>query len=120
MGLLECVDLSTNNISGEIPQTISYLSFLSNLNLSYNKITGKIPTSTQLQSLNASSFLGTELFGPPLSESSNTERFSTSIGEKMDDRHEVNWFFLSIELGFCLGFVGVSVHVLIFKSGSYV
>ncbi|XP_022743922.1 probable LRR receptor-like serine/threonine-protein kinase IRK [Durio zibethinus] len=112
MGSLESVDLSTNNISGEIPPSISYLTFLSHLNLSYNKITGKIPTSTQLQSLSVSSFLGTELHGPPLTDSSNAVKFSPSAGKNLDDRHEVNWSFLSVELGFCLGFFGVLVPVL--------
>ncbi|XP_022743920.1 probable LRR receptor-like serine/threonine-protein kinase At4g36180 [Durio zibethinus] len=112
MGSLEYVDLSTNNISGEIPPTISYLTFLSDLNLSYNKITGKITTNTQLQSLSASSFLGTELFGPPLTDSSNAVKFSPSAGKNLDDRHEVDWSFQSVELGFCLGFFGVLVPVL--------
>lgn len=122
MRSLECLDLSANNISGEIPPTISYLTFLSHLNLSYDKITGKIPTSTQLQSFTASSFLGTQVFGPPLSEtqSSKVAEFGSSAGNKVDDGHEVNWSFLSRELGFCLGFLGVSVPLLFCKSWSFV
>ncbi|XVE75487.1 hypothetical protein DITRI_Ditri12bG0097700 [Diplodiscus trichospermus] len=117
MGSLECIDLSTNNISGEIPPTMSLLTFLSHLNLSYNKITGKIPTSTQLQSLSASSFLGTKLFGPPLTESSksNAVKFSSSVGKRQDNGHEVDWSFLSKELGFCLGFFGVVASSLFCK-----
>ncbi|XVF75662.1 hypothetical protein PTKIN_Ptkin13bG0204900 [Pterospermum kingtungense] len=115
MGSLECLDLSVNNISGGIPPSISYLTFLSHLNISYNKITGKIPTSTQLQSFSCSSFLGTELYGPPLSEGSKAVKLSSSVGQKVDDRHEVNWYFLSRELGFCLGFFGVSSSLLFWK-----
>ncbi|XP_021295824.1 probable LRR receptor-like serine/threonine-protein kinase IRK [Herrania umbratica] len=118
---LECVDLSTNLLSGKIPPTISCLTFLSHLNLSYNKrITGKIPTSTQLQSLDASSFLGTELFGPPLSENSNAVTFSSSAGEKEDGRHDVDWSFLSIALGFWFGLLGTLVPVLFCKSWRFV
>ncbi|XVE68726.1 hypothetical protein DITRI_Ditri09bG0092400 [Diplodiscus trichospermus] len=102
MGSLECVDLSTNELSREIPPSVSHLSFLSLLNLSYNKIAGKIPTSTQLQSLSASNFLGTELFGPPLSESPKSGRFSSSVGNEVHDQHEVDWLFISIVLGICL------------------
>ncbi|KAL4368866.1 hypothetical protein GQ457_05G027740 [Hibiscus cannabinus] len=119
MESLECFDLSTNNLSGEIPLTISDLTFLSHLNLSYNKFTGKIPTGTQLQSMNAYSFLSTELFGPPLSEGSSGHvrmDTSSSAGRSLEDQHGINWFFLNIELGFCLGFLGVLVFVMFCKS----
>ncbi|XVE68727.1 hypothetical protein DITRI_Ditri09bG0092500 [Diplodiscus trichospermus] len=119
MRSLECVDLSTNELSGEIPPSVSHLSFLSLLNLSYNKIAGKIPTSTQLQSLSASNFLGNELFGPPLSESPKGGRFSSSVGKQVHDQHEVDWLFISIVLGFCLGFLGVFVSSLFCKSGGF-
>ncbi|XVF82973.1 hypothetical protein PTKIN_Ptkin16aG0095400 [Pterospermum kingtungense] len=121
MGSLECVDLSTNNLSGEIPLSISYLTFLSHLNLSYNSFTGKIPTGTQLQSLSASSFLGTELYGPPLTESSKAVMFSISVRKKLVHRHhQVDWLILSIELGFGVGFFSVLVPVLFCKSGRFV
>ncbi|KAK2979258.1 hypothetical protein RJ640_001648 [Escallonia rubra] len=65
MDLLESLDFSINQLSGEIPSSISSLTFLSYLNLSFNNLSGRIPTSTQLQSFNASCFIGNELCGPP-------------------------------------------------------
>ncbi|KAG4380497.1 hypothetical protein GLYMA_16G184500v4 [Glycine max] len=66
MGSLQTIDFSRNQISGDIPPTISNLSFLSMLDVSYNHLKGKIPTGTQLQTFDASSFIGNNLCGPPL------------------------------------------------------
>ena len=52
---VESIDFSSNQLSGQIPQSMSSLTFLSHLNLSNNNLIGKIPSSTQLQSLSASS-----------------------------------------------------------------
>ncbi|KAF8412272.1 hypothetical protein HHK36_000233 [Tetracentron sinense] len=103
MGLLESLDFSRNQLSGVIPGSLSSLSFLSHLNLSYNSLTGKIPTSTQLQSLNASSFLGNNLCGPPLTENCTGGQDLTpnhgGVGEdKDDDKFELS-FFVSMALG---------------------
>ncbi|XP_060675889.1 putative receptor-like protein 8 [Ziziphus jujuba] len=51
---------------GRIPPGISSLTYLSSLDLSYNNLSRKIPSNTQLQSFDASSFIGNELCGPPL------------------------------------------------------
>ncbi|GAY52207.1 hypothetical protein CUMW_140140 [Citrus unshiu] len=66
MRSLESIDFSINHLSGGIPQSMSSLTFLSHLNLSNNNLTGKIPSSTQLQSFDASSFVGNDLCGAPL------------------------------------------------------
>ncbi|WVZ15028.1 hypothetical protein V8G54_012594, partial [Vigna mungo] len=66
MRLLESIDLSWNQLSGKIPPTISNLSFLNKLDLSHNNLEGKIPTGTQIQSFEASDFVGNNLCGPPL------------------------------------------------------
>ncbi|XP_031283626.1 probable LRR receptor-like serine/threonine-protein kinase At4g36180 [Pistacia vera] len=76
LNLVRAIDLSNNNFSGEIPVELTNLGALRLLNLSHNHFTGripenivgKIPLSTQLQSLEASSFTGNELCGPPLTE----------------------------------------------------
>ncbi|KAH9803412.1 hypothetical protein KPL71_001753 [Citrus sinensis] len=67
MRSLESIDFSLNQLSGEIPQSMSSLKFLNHLNLSNNNLTGKIPSSTQLQSFDASSFSGNDLCRAPLS-----------------------------------------------------
>ncbi|RDX67990.1 Phytosulfokine receptor 1, partial [Mucuna pruriens] len=96
MGSLQFIDFSRNQLSGEIPPTISNLSFLSMLDLSYNHLKGKIPTGTQLQTFDASNFIGNNLCGPPLpiNCSSNGKNDSYDRNGKGSDRHGVNWFFI--------------------------
>ncbi|KAJ4832473.1 hypothetical protein Tsubulata_000012, partial [Turnera subulata] len=66
---LQALDLSGNKLSGTIPASMADLSFLSYLNLSYNQLSGEIPPGTQLQSLDASAFVGNfALCGLPLSQ----------------------------------------------------
>ena len=119
--VLECVDLSANNLSGEIPKSMSQLSFLSYLNLSNNKLTGKIPSGTQFQSFTAASFLGTNLYGPPLTTESRTYKPvppnpSKSVAENVDDEPKVNWFYLCVEFGFLFGFLGVTGRIIFSES----
>ncbi|CAL8150123.1 unnamed protein product [Prunus armeniaca] len=42
--LVKSIDLSSNNLEGEIPQEIGSLTFLGTLNLSRNQLTGNIPS----------------------------------------------------------------------------
>ena len=107
MRSLESIDFSVNQLSGEIPPSLSSLTFLSQLNLSYNKLIGKIPSSTQLQSLNASSFIGNELCGPPLTDNCTLNDGNPNIenkGSKDTSGLEVDWFYVSMALGFVVGF----------------
>ncbi|XP_068314356.1 receptor-like protein EIX1 [Pyrus communis] len=70
---LEYLDMSKNQLSGGIPLSMSNLTFLNHFNVAYNNLTGPIPKSTQLQSFDASSFIGTKLCGPPLRENCSTD-----------------------------------------------
>ncbi|KAH9718113.1 hypothetical protein KPL71_022093 [Citrus sinensis] len=104
MRSLESIDFSYNKLYGEIPQSTSSLTFLNHLNLSYNNLSGKIPLSTQLQSFDESCFLGNDnLCGSPLSKNC-TENVSVPQVENGDeDDEEVNWFIVSMALGFVVG-----------------
>ena len=117
MGSLQCIDFSRNQLSGEIPPTISHLSFLSMLDLSYNHLKGKIPTGTQLQTFEAFNFIGNNLCGPPLpincSSNGKTHSYEGS------DEHEVNWFFVGATIGFVVGFWLVIAPLLICRSWRY-
>ncbi|KAL4618796.1 hypothetical protein ACB092_06G036000 [Castanea dentata] len=107
MRSLESIDLSVNQLSGQIPQSMSCLTFLSNLNLSNNNLTGKIPSSTQLQSLNASSFFGNGLCGPPLTNNCTIIDVKPNTKNKRSEDFralEVDWFYVSMALGFIVGF----------------
>ncbi|XP_030501273.2 receptor-like protein EIX1 [Cannabis sativa] len=120
MTMLESFDLSMNQLSGNIPQGMSSLTFLNHLNLSYNNFSGKIPTSTQLQSMEASSFIGNKLCGLPLPKNCTEDeeimhKGTTSYNTKEDDddEEEKYWFRLGIAVGFGVGFVGVIGPLLV-------
>ncbi|KAJ4725086.1 Leucine-rich repeat receptor protein kinase [Melia azedarach] len=100
---LESLDFSKNQLSGEIPHSISSLTFLSHLNLSNNNLSGKIPLSTQLQSMDASSFIGNNLCGSPL-KNCIEENVSVPTSENGDADEVDNWLYASIALGFVVGF----------------
>ncbi|KAK2639660.1 hypothetical protein Ddye_027455 [Dipteronia dyeriana] len=110
MRSLESIDFSSNQLSDEIPQSISNLTFLNYLNFSNNNLIGKIPLSTQLQSLNASCFVGNKLCGSPLPnncvETPPTPGHEIG-GGKDDEEHKVDWFYVSMALGFVMGFWSV-------------
>ena len=118
MGSLESLDFSENQLSGKIPPSMSNLSFLSELNLANNNLIGRIPLSTQLQSLNASGFIGNKLCGPPLTDNCTTNNVkpntkndgSTNIGGR-----EVDWFYVSMALGYVVGFWVVWYPLLLNK-----
>ncbi|KAJ4726074.1 Leucine-rich repeat receptor protein kinase [Melia azedarach] len=105
MRLIEVIDLSSNQLFGKIPRGISRLTFLNHLNLSYNNLTGEIPLSTQLQSLDASSFIGNDLCGPPLPQNC-TQNVSIPAEDQngVENENEVEWFYVSMALGFVVGF----------------
>ncbi|XP_044463716.1 receptor-like protein EIX2 [Mangifera indica] len=114
MRSLECIDLSGNQLFGEIPQSISNLTFLSSLNFSNNKLTGKIPLSTQIQGFDASCFTGNDLCGPPLSKNCGAIVTPSHCNDgNVDNEHEVDWFYVSMTLGFMVGFWAVISPLLI-------
>ncbi|XP_031284783.1 receptor-like protein 42 [Pistacia vera] len=104
MKLLESLEFSMSKLFGEIPGSMASMTFLNHLNLSHNKLTGRIPSSTQLQSFDASCFMGSELCGPPLSN--NCTAYLPTLDHENDDgnEHEVDWFYVSMEVGFVVGF----------------
>ncbi|KAM3744068.1 hypothetical protein ACB098_06G024000 [Castanea mollissima] len=105
MGSLESLDFSENQLSGHIPPSMSKLSFLSRLNLSMNNLFGKIPSSTQLQSLSASSFIGNKLCGPPLTDNCTINYAKPDTKDKgSSGGREVDWFYVAMAFGFVVGF----------------
>nr|GMD71512.1 receptor-like protein 12 [Ipomoea batatas] len=107
MKLLESLDLSKNKLSGEIPSSFSSLSALGVLNLSYNNLSGKIPSGTQLQGFNASCYIGNNLCGLPLPKNCSVDDGQISNkheNEGDDDSDEVDWFYVSMAIGFAVGF----------------
>ncbi|KAI8564813.1 hypothetical protein RHMOL_Rhmol03G0211300 [Rhododendron molle] len=119
MELLESIDLSRNQPSGELPQSMSDLTFLSHLNVSYNSLSGRIPSSTQLQSLNASSFTGNGLCGPPLTQNCSTNEAPPEGDDEEGVKSDIEWFYLSAAFGFVIGFWIVVGPLLFKKSWRY-
>ncbi|GJV28661.1 leucine-rich repeat protein [Tanacetum coccineum] len=116
---VESLDLSLNKLSGELPMSLSSLNSLSSFNVSYNNLTGKIPSSTQLQSLNESCFVGNKLCGDPLmSEPCSRVKSSDADHEEDDGSHGVDWgLIISVVSGFIVGFWVILVPLIV--SGSW-
>uniref|UniRef100_A0A2N9G3Q0 Uncharacterized protein n=1 Tax=Fagus sylvatica TaxID=28930 RepID=A0A2N9G3Q0_FAGSY len=102
---------------GEIPPSMSNLTFLSQLDLSYNNLSGKIPSSTQLQSFDALSYTGNpQLCGDPLPKKCTVEEkplTRTPIG-KTEDHSENSNFYMGMGVGFPVGFWAIC-GILFFK-----
>ncbi|XP_022732830.1 LRR receptor-like serine/threonine-protein kinase FLS2 [Durio zibethinus] len=120
MEVLESLDLSMNRFHGEIPSSFSNLNFLNHFNLSYNNLTGQIPLSTQLQSFDKFSYVGNHLCGPPVTktcsrngETPDVTNGGSSGGKK---RSKLNWLYVSIVLGFVMGFWGVVAPLFFIRS----
>ncbi|KEH33791.1 LRR receptor-like kinase [Medicago truncatula] len=108
---MESLDLSNNKFCGEIPQSMSVLTFLGFLNLSCNNLNGKIPTGTQLQRINASSYIGNpKLCGAPLNNCTMKEenpKTATPSTKNEDDDSIKESLYLGMGVGFAVGFWGI-------------
>ncbi|XP_031280253.1 receptor-like protein 19 [Pistacia vera] len=112
---LESLDLSANQLNGVIPIQLASLSFISVLNLSNNHFAGRIPSGTQLQTFSASSFAGNEgLYGPPLTNNYTTNSSMLLPPPPASPNSEIDWLFITREIGFAVGF-GAVVAPLMFS-----
>ncbi|PRQ34478.1 putative non-specific serine/threonine protein kinase [Rosa chinensis] len=122
---LEFLDLSVNHLSGRIPQSISSLTYLSHLNLSYNELSGRIPLGNQLQALDDSTNIyggNPSLCGFPLLNKCPGDDTPPQPTFPRGKRHEDDkklGFYISVVLGFVVGFWGVCGTLLIKKSWRY-
>ncbi|GJW86922.1 leucine-rich repeat protein [Tanacetum coccineum] len=114
---VESFDLSLNKLSGELPMSLSSLNSLSSFNVSYNNLTGKIPSSTQLQSLNESCFVGNKLCGNPLTEPCSRVKIPDTDNEEDDGSDRENWgLIISVVSGFIVGFWVILVPLILSRS----
>lgn len=122
---LDSLDLSRNHLSGVIPTSLSELSFLGVLNLSYNNLYGRIPPQLKFDE---SSYAGnSELCGRPVLNQScpgddyinnqdpNFNSTSNEMNYKKDEFISAG-FFISMGLGFIIGFWGIFGAVLLNNS----
>ncbi|GLT32397.1 hypothetical protein SLA2020_070670 [Shorea laevis] len=111
---LESLDLSSNKLSGEIPQQLADLNFLAILNLSHNQLEGRIPSGSQFQTFSEDSFKDNKgLCGVPLKKNCSPNVGPTPEDKHSDDGTNIDWNFLSIELGFVFG-LGIVILPLMF------
>ncbi|MBA0833241.1 hypothetical protein Goarm_017567, partial [Gossypium armourianum] len=98
--------------------SFSNLNFLNHFNVSYNNLTGQIPTSTQLQSFENLSYVGNHLCGPPVSKNCTSKGISTDVANNgsSNEGSKVNWLYVSIVLGFVMGFWGVVAPLFFIRS----
>lgn len=119
---LETLDLSRNQLFGPIPPSMISLVSLNHLNLSYNNLSGRIPTSNQFQTFTDPSIYESNplLCGAPLTKNctSNKETIPSTDEDIKENEglSEMMWFYISMGLGFIVGFWGVSGSLVIKKS----
>lgn len=119
---LETLDLSRNNLEGPIPTSMTSLTLLSHLNLSNNNLSGPIPLAKQFLTFNDPSIYDGNpgLCGPALptmcSSDSVPEDGGTAEADEDRSLSDNFWFYVSIGLGFFVGFWGVCGSLVIKKS----
>ncbi|CAN6711063.1 unnamed protein product [Malus baccata var. baccata] len=120
---LDSLDLSRNHIDGRIPTSLARISRLSVLDLSHNNLIGKIPTGTQLQSFDPSVYAGNpQLCGPPLKKPCDIEETGpdqVSNEEDKDGQLIRYGFYISMGLGFYVGFWGVCGSLIFIREWRY-
>ncbi|KAL8459262.1 hypothetical protein ACS0TY_036660 [Phlomoides rotata] len=117
MKQLESLDLSRNSLSGQIPTSLALISSLNYLNLSCNNLTGRIPTSTQLQSLNATSFISNNLCGLPLEINCSSDGDEPrGHKDENEDESKIEWLYVVVSLGYAVGFSVVCSALVLKKA----
>ncbi|KAL0299580.1 UNVERIFIED_CONTAM: Receptor-like protein EIX1 [Sesamum radiatum] len=120
----------SENLSGSIPNSLCDLSHLGVLDLSYNNLSGRIPQNNQGLTFKESAFEGNiGLCGLPLNKSCpgdkshqgpNSRVGRTKVGEEFeDDRFITDGFYISMGLGFIVGFWGIFGTILLNKTFRY-
>ncbi|KAL0400697.1 UNVERIFIED_CONTAM: Receptor-like protein EIX1 [Sesamum latifolium] len=128
--LLNFLDLSRNRLWGGIPNSLTHLSHLGVLDLSYNILSGRIPLSNQGLTFDEPAFEGNAgLCGLPLNkscpgdeshQSPNSRVGGSDVEEEFeDDRFITGGFYISLGLGFVVGFWGIFGTILYNKTFRY-
>ncbi|GKB63957.1 leucine-rich repeat-containing protein [Tanacetum coccineum] len=126
MTQLLTLNLSRNMFSREIPRTMSEITLLNNLDMSFNDLSGRIPLGTQLQTFNASTYIGNAgICGRRLPEkcSGDKDLGLPPVGESDGDGESTNelqrWFYIGGASGFATGFWIVCSALLLNRRGRH-
>ncbi|KAB2595810.1 LRR receptor-like serine/threonine-protein kinase ERECTA [Pyrus ussuriensis x Pyrus communis] len=108
---LDSLDLSRNQKDGRFPASLARIDRLGFLDLSYNNLTGKIPNGTQLQSFDPTVYAGNpyEEIGPD----------QVSNEDDKDDQLISYGFYISMGLRFAVGFWGVCGSLIYIREWRY-
>ncbi|XP_068328669.1 receptor-like protein EIX2 [Pyrus communis] len=124
LALLQSLDLSSNQIYGGIPPRLLQIYGLGVLDLSNNNLSGKIPMGSQLQTYEPSSFDGNLLLcGIPLQQcpeeqpEEHPDEHPDQVEKK--DGFITTGFYVSLALGFVVGFWGICGSLIFIKSWRY-
>ncbi|KAL6320751.1 hypothetical protein AAG906_008751 [Vitis piasezkii] len=104
------LNLSNNHLQGKIPVKIGAMTSLESLDLSMNRLSGVIPQGTQIQGFSALSFIGNpELCGAPLTDDCGEDGKPKGPIPDNDDEEDngwidMKWFYLGMPWGFVVGF----------------
>ncbi|RVW13686.1 Receptor like protein 42 [Vitis vinifera] len=115
--LLYVLNLSGNGFTGHIPSSLGQLRQLESLDLSTNKLSGEIPT--QLASLNFLSVLNLSfnqlrIMGLPLNPSCKDATPPPAFESRHSgSRMEIDWDYVAPEIGFVTG-LGIVIWPLVF------
>uniref|UniRef100_A0A2N9FD79 Leucine-rich repeat-containing N-terminal plant-type domain-containing protein n=1 Tax=Fagus sylvatica TaxID=28930 RepID=A0A2N9FD79_FAGSY len=104
---LQSLNLSFNSLNGRIPENIGDMGSLESIDFSVNQLSGQVPQTLSYRASTASSFVGNELCGPPLANNCTINYVKPNTeNERSKDFGglEVDWFYVSMALGFVVGF----------------
>ncbi|XP_048421021.1 receptor-like protein EIX1 isoform X2 [Pyrus x bretschneideri] len=123
---LDLLDLSHNEIDGTIPTSLLGISGLGKLDLSNNNLSGKIPMGSRLQTYEPYVFAENPLLcGIPLERICSPEQTTPNEQPAVENQDEDNdgfitpGFYMSLGLGFVVGFWGVCGSLIFNKSWRY-
>ena len=126
MANLESLDLSRNSLSCTMPASMINMTFLSHFNVSFNHLSGEILQGKQFETFENSSYIGNpQLCGLPLSkicssnESLGDPHCNTEEGDEEKHGFKIPSFYLSMGLGFIVGYCGFWGSLLLNKSWRY-
>ncbi|EOY19952.1 Receptor like protein 34 [Theobroma cacao] len=120
--VLESLDLSSNNLTGEIPGKLTCLTFLARLNLSQNQLVGSIPQGNQFDTFANDSYIGNlGLCGWPLSKKCSSDEAPEAPSSESEGNGDLfldGFGWEAVVIGYGSGVVvGNAVGYIVFLTG---